>query len=227
MLIPAAVAALCELLMTSFKLLPLTSAALALAFAIRVGIANSDSSSLARGPTQAEQILLSSSQLLLLYAIVDLSKSFVQRAALTARPARVAYATIVVCVLCFILNVIAFTKEAPEPIDTEAPPRRYTDMRVAAATISFIWILGYSLWLPFERAMHPLLSWRDLRPLVLFAWLAVVPAFCKSSAMRRRANADPSVDVFVTAVMTDDTSPIVCSMVRPSRFSSLSAPWRY
>lgn len=56
---------------------------------------------------------------------------------------------------------------------------QYTQLRVAAATIAFVWVLGHALWLPFEKAMLPFLPLVELGLLILFAWFLVVPSFCE------------------------------------------------
>lgn len=105
--------------------------------------------------------------------------------------------------------------------DRARPARssQYTQLRVAAATIAFVWVLGHALWLPFEKSMMPLLPLRELGLLILFAWFLVVPAFCESMT---RAAVDTSVclcsthlaDGFVVTVVNKDDSPFVCSTVR-------------
>lgn len=55
---------------------------------------------------------------------------------------------------------------------------QYTDLRISAGAIAFFWVLGHALWLPFEKALMPLLPLRDLAILIIVAWFLTVPSFC-------------------------------------------------
>lgn len=94
--------------------------ALALAFAIRAGIAGKHEYTPPRLATQLEQELLIISQLLLLVVHVDLSKALLHRAGMTSRPSRFAYATYVVALLCFILSTVAISR-SPDPVNSLWP----------------------------------------------------------------------------------------------------------
>ncbi|ORY69309.1 hypothetical protein BCR35DRAFT_334328 [Leucosporidium creatinivorum] len=168
--------------------------ALALAFAIRAGIAGKHEYTPPRLATQVEQELLVISQLLLIVVHVDLSKALLHRAGMTSRPSRFAYATYVVALLCFILSTVAISR-APIPINSLWPDFKYTQLRVAAASIAFVWVLGHALWLPFEKAMLPFLPLVELGLLIVFAWFLVVPSFY----------------AFLFTVVNKDDSPLVCS----------------
>jgi hypothetical protein len=94
--------------------------ALALAFAVRAGIAGKHEYTSPRLAIQVEQELLVISQLLLLVVHVDLSKALLHRAGMTSRSSRFAYATYVVALLCFILSTVAISR-SPDPVNSLWP----------------------------------------------------------------------------------------------------------
>jgi hypothetical protein len=100
-------------------------------------------------------------------------------------------------------------------------PLKYSQMRVASATLELVATVLTAILIPLAKVVAPELPSRELGLLDLSAWCLFVPALCTiigvgvpAERSKQTDQALPlfrSSDLFCIAAITDDSSPLVCS----------------
>ncbi|BGP36532.1 hypothetical protein JCM10449v2_000433 [Rhodotorula kratochvilovae] len=170
---------------------------LGIAFAIRAALANTRPSLRQRSTVVTEQAFFLLTLSLFLLGHILFARTFLNRASLVHWPSTLLYLGCAILLAAFIVGCVAFG-DAPFPqAESYFPSLKYTQERIASATLMLIVATMHALLLPFAKLVAPELPGMELGLLTLSAWFLWVPAFY----------------VFCTATIAADYSPLVCSQI--------------
>ncbi|KAG0662917.1 hypothetical protein C6P46_003005 [Rhodotorula mucilaginosa] len=207
---------------------------LGVAFALHASIANTSPAHRKLDTLAAEQTFFLFALTFLLWGQILTARTFVTRASWTHWPSTVLTFAAVMLLVPLIVGTVAFTGTNFRLATAGGgqTPLKYSQMRVASATLELVATVLTAILIPLAKVVAPELPSRELGLLDLSAWCLFVPALCTiigvgvpAERSKQTDQALPlfrSSDLFCIAAITDDSSPLTFFYLSFGFFTLLS-----
>jgi len=153
---------------------------LGVAFAIHAALANTRPSLRPSSATLTEQAMFLLALSLFLLGHILFSRTFINRASLVHWPSTLLYLACAILLAALVVGCVAVGDAPLVDVYSYSPSLKYSQERIASATLELIVATMHPLLLPFAKLVAPELPGLELGLLILAGWLLWVPAFCTS-----------------------------------------------